>query len=447
VGQNWLRFSLLAVLLIFTLPELSYAVAQPVTLGPLLSSCAIGRTKVFARCGTFGIYEDRKFRTGRVIALRVVILKGAHPTDRAVVFIAGGPGASAVSAAAPIADGLFEKELIKLRNYYDIMLLDNRGMGQSNPFNCDLAPQSDPQSYFSQLWPDKALAKCRASSALTHNLNLYNTLIAVDDLNDVRRGLGYRKIVLDGGSYGTFLALNYIRRHPDSVESSILDGVAPPHFQPPPGAPSGTQIALNDLFKRCRADSLCSRKFPQLPMRFAEIVHRFDKGPMAITVRRATSTHSETFFLSKEVFVDQLRQVLDQPENAASVPFIIERAFYRDYGPLAQMINAVSQGLAHALDWGAFFSYTCADEIPFLSDREIRNAAAFSFAGDSRFRAQQRACKVWGVRPANPGIDDPVRSEIPILVISGRPHHRRGVAILKASETRGGAWRGARNRN
>ncbi|MGA8575148.1 MAG: alpha/beta hydrolase [Candidatus Cybelea sp.] len=117
--------------------------------------------------------------------------------------------------------------------------------------------------------------------------------------------------------------------------------------------------------------------------------------------------------------MDRLRQALYDPQNAATVPFVIERAYDGDYIPMGELVDGMSQALARALNWGAFLSYTCADEMPFISEREVRIAAYASFAGDARFRAQQRACSIWNVASMPPSFDDAVRSELPILLISG----------------------------
>ncbi len=94
-------------------------------------------------------------------------------------------------------------------------------------------------------------------------------------------------------------------------------------------------------------------------------------------------------------------------------------ACHADYGPLGQVLNVMSGGLAGALDYGAFLSYTCADEMPFIAEGDVKAAAAHSFAADLRFRAQQHACSIWNVRPTPPRFNDVVRSDVPILMITG----------------------------
>ena len=388
-------------------------------LGLHLTPCVQGHAKIPAECGSFGVYEDRAAGSGRIISLQLVVLKAKHPAHRAIALIAGGPGQSAVAAAPFIADGRFAKELSALRDGYDVLFVDNRGMGGSNSFACDFAPPAQPGVYFRQLWPDALVSACRKKSAATSNPNLYETNDAVDDLDDVRAALGYPRLVLDGSSYGTLFSFVYMRRHPDRVESAVLDAAFAPHFQPLPGAPAGAQAALNDLIAKCRRDAVCRSHFPAFAQHFDALVRRFDRGPLSVPVRNAATKRTEMVLLSKEVFVDRLRQVLYDPENAASVPFVVERAYHADYAPLGRVVNVVSLGLAHALDWGAFLSYTCADETPFISEDHVKAEAAHSFARDLRLRAQQKACSIWHVPAAPPNFNDIVRSAAPILIVSG----------------------------
>lgn len=362
------------------------------------------------------MYEDRAAQSGRIIQIRFVVIKAKRPAHRAIALIPGGPGQGAVDdEAVPMADDEFEHGLTPLRDSYDLLFMDDRGMGESYPLTCVLAPPSNPALYFKQLFPDSLVTACRTKLSASHNLALYNTNNAVDDLDDLRAALGYPKLVLAGGSYGTFLSMVYVRRHPAHVESVILEGMTAPHFQPLPGEPVGVQTAIDDLIVKCKRDAACNREFPQFAQEFASIVQRLDRGPVAVPVGKKRVMVE----LSKEVFVDHLRQVLYDPDGASYVPYVIDRAYHQDYFPLSRIVNLLAIGLDQDLTMGAFLSYSCSDWIPFLDPDAIAAAAARSFAGDLRIRAQQHACSIWNV-PAMPAeFNDPVRSDAPILIISG----------------------------
>lgn len=399
------------------LSTLGAAPVQP-RLGLHLAPCTLGKTQAPARCGTFGVYENRDSRSGRIIAVHLIVLPAKHHALGAITEIGGGPGEASTDFAAPIADGQFGPARAALRNDYDYVFMDDRGMGQSNAFDCDLTPPNDPAAYMRYLYPPKYVRACRGQSVATHDLTKYNTNNAVDDLDDIRAALGYDKIILSGGSYGTFFSLVYVRRHGEHVRSAILDGVDAPHFQAVPGEPMGVQKAIDDLFVKCAADASCRAHFPHFKAHFSALLRRFDGGPVAVPVQ-TRGGKTQTVKLSKEVFVDSLRHVLYDPYGASYVPYVVERAYANDYAPLGRMMRDIVSSFAHILNMGAFLSYSCADWTPFISSAELADARAHSFASDLRFQAQQQACATIDVPAMPASFNDPVRSGIPVLMIMG----------------------------
>lgn len=394
--------------------------APPPSLGVHLAACTEGKAKVPARCGTFVVYEDRAAASGRTIALRLVVLRATHPSGSAIVWNPGGPGASAVDFAPIIADGIIAKELALLRDRYDVVLLDNRGIGGPNAQQCDLTPSAHPDTYFRRLWPDDVLAACRARLARNANLSLYTTSLAADDLDDLRTALGYPKLVLDGVSYGTYFYLVYMRQHPDRVETALLDGVAPPHLLIIPlEDAAGAQLAMNDLIAACGRDRACQANFPRFAEHFSALVRRFDQAPVRMHIRNAVTKRTQTVTLSKEVFAERLRQTLYDPGAAAYVPYVVERAYRGDDVPLGLLVQVVSLGLAAEVEAGNNLSVTCAEDIPFITEADVRRTSANSFEGDVRVRAQQRACRIWNVDPVPATFNATVRSTAPVLMISG----------------------------
>ena len=410
------RGALLALCILLLIPFGARA-ASP-ELGLHLKPCTIGKAQASAECGTFGVYENRAKHAGKVIALNVVVLKAKHPSHEAIAMIAGGPGQGATEFAEPIADKLFLHDIAALNDTYDIIFMDDRGMGSSNLLQCDFAPQSDPAAYFNQIIPEKQLVACRKRLGATNDLSQYNTNATVDDLDDLRAALGYQKIVLYGGSYGTFFSLVYARRHPQHVDSMVLEGVSAPGFQPLPGEPLGAEIALEDLFMKCRRDAACNKTFPDFPEHFNALIQRLNKGPIPVRLERK-GRPTVTVALSKEVFVDRLREVLYDPDGASYIPYIVEQAYRGNTAPLAHLMDFVTGGLDSDLAMGAWLSFTCADWIPFLNESVVRNAAAHSFAGDLRIRAQQHACSRWDVPAMPAAFNHPVVSDLPILMIEG----------------------------
>ena len=159
----------------------------------------------------------------------------------------------------------------------DIVLVDQRGTGKSNPL--ELRATKTTRSRRSTRTDADSIAllkKCLAG--YDADLRLYTTTIAMDDLDDVRAFLGYDKINIYGGSYGTRAALVYLRQHGDRVRAAILDGVAPTDMRLPLFFPRDAQRALDLLMADCAADTAaCNAKYPDLQDRLRALMERLDK--------------------------------------------------------------------------------------------------------------------------------------------------------------------------
>ena len=119
-----------------------------------------------ARCGTFVVPENRAKQNGHTIGLHVVVLPASSKPVRkdAVTYLAGGPGDAATEQAANLS-----QQLPVLNTNRDILLIDQRGTGQSKPHNADVTQ--------------------------------YGTRMAMDDLDAVRAALRYRQLDVIGSSY------------------------------------------------------------------------------------------------------------------------------------------------------------------------------------------------------------------------------------------------------
>ena len=77
-----------------------------------------------------------------------------------------------------------------------------------------------------------AAAACRQRlTSAGIDLDGYTSAATADDIEDLRKALGYETWNLQGISYSTRLMLTVLRRHPAGVRSVILDSVAAPRGQ------------------------------------------------------------------------------------------------------------------------------------------------------------------------------------------------------------------------
>src|SRR5215471_18048022 len=230
-----------------------------------------------AGCGRYEVFEDRAAKSGRKIALNILIVPAisGKPKPDPVFVLAGGPGQAAASVAK--AGGNY---LIKLNRDRDLVFIDQRGTGESNLLNCSPTAGKDQMGrYFVEGVNADHLRECRAQLEKNANLTLYTSAIAMDDLDEVRAALGYDKINLHGGSYGTYAGFVYMRQHPDHVRAAIFEGVTPVDAKIILPFAKGVEHSLERMFSDCASDADCNKAFPTLRNEFKDVAAKLEKQP------------------------------------------------------------------------------------------------------------------------------------------------------------------------
>jgi pimeloyl-ACP methyl ester carboxylesterase len=377
-----------------------------------LVDCHLEHVGVETRCGSHEVFEDRAKRAGRKIRLNVAVLPALspHPAPDPLFVLAGGPGQGAVSTAPSISIALD-----RVRRDRDIVFVDQRGTGKSNPLKCPAHGEPSLQERLGAQPDDKELRDCLA--AYDADPGLYTTPIAADDLDDVRAALGYAKINLWGGSYGTRAALVYLRRHEDHVRTVTLDGAAPFGLSLPLSVAEDGQRALDRLFDDCARDEACNRAFPDLRKRFDAHLAVLRAHPEETTVAHPLTGEKTAVTIQASGFAGIVRALLYVPELSSLLPFTIDRATKGDYGPLAA--QAWTFQSATDIATGLFLSVVCAEDVPFVTPAEITTETNGTFLGADFVAHTIRACKVWPRGNVEADYRKPVRSNVPALILSG----------------------------
>lgn len=376
-----------------------------------LQPCQVPRVAETLRCGTLEVPENRQAPRGRSIGLRVVVVPAKEPSAGAapLFHLEGGPGIAATMMAP-----FYAVEVPDYRRRRDVVLVDRRGTGGSNALEC---PGDDNRSRLEQMYSAKELADCRRSLEARADLTQYTTDAAADDLDEVRAGLGYETVDLFGLSYGTRLALVYMRRHPDHVRSAVLMGPAPTDLAMPlHHAPDG-QRALELMFADCAGDAGCARAYPRLKEELAAVLDRLDRAPAAVTLPDPRSGRAATYHLTRGGFAEQVRSRLYAPASRAGVPLAIDAASRGDFGPFLEPLRA--GGVGPPIADGLYLSVTCAEDVPFIDPVEAERLAAGTALGMYRVREQRAACAEWPQAHVPADFRDPVESKAPTLILSG----------------------------
>jgi len=365
------------------------------------------------RFGTYTVYEDRDAQAGRTIDLEVFVLAATGPNPRPdpIFYLVGGPGQAAT--------GTFRRMIGSWMNEdRDIVLVSQRGTGRSNGLDCDVVGNDENlQSYLEVLFRPGLFEQCRDQLARRADLTKYTTPIAMDDLNEVRAALGYGRINLVGGSYGTRAALVYLRRHPETVRSAILMGVAPVSFTNPLYHAREGQRALDMIFADCAADPDCHAAFGDLTREFEDVLERLNDAPAEVTVRNPVTGEPVSLTLSRDAFAEALRLIMYYDNT--DVPLLIHRAFEGDYDAIANRGLTSNRAIRNMLAFGMLMCVTCSEDIPRIDLDDIPRLTDGTFLGNGRVRRQMEVCEIWPRGDVPADYAEPVSVDVPVLLLSG----------------------------
>jgi pimeloyl-ACP methyl ester carboxylesterase len=380
-----------------------------------LSDC--GPALPGGRCGTYEVFENRGTKSGRKIGLRVVVLPatGADRQPDPLFFFAGGPG----DAASRIAGGAAQMfaEILKHR---DMVFVDQRGTGASHGLQCTFYDAADPQSALGDFFPPGAVKRCRAELEKDTDLTQYTTSLAMADIDDVREALGYERINLWGGSYGTRAALVYLREHGAHVRSATLMGVLPTSESVPSHFARSAQRALDGVVADCAAEPGCHAAFPALRSEIATVFERLAKGPAPAQVLDPESGEARAVQLSGDLLAEALRYLMYESGSAGLIPALIHNAAQGELGPFAEFALFNRKQIVTGLGSGLYLSVTCAEDLPWIKAEQAEREAKGTFLGDYRYAQQQRACALWPQAKVPASFLAPVESKVPALLFSGQ---------------------------
>jgi pimeloyl-ACP methyl ester carboxylesterase len=241
----------------------------------------------------------------------------------------------------------------------------------------------------------------------------------MDDLYDALLALGYHQVDLWGASGGTREALEFLRRHPRMVRAAILEGTAPVSIKNPLTHAAAAQQALDSLFAQCARDVPCHEGFPRLPNEFARLEQLALRRPLRAHVPSGIGARDSIVELTWPMIAEIVRELSYSAPSERTIPFLVHRASLGDYAPLISAGIRSSRGLRQGIRLGFLLSQTCLEDVPRITDAEIVRETAHTYLGDVRVREQRAACRQWiGITPAV-GNSTPVRSDIPVFLLSG----------------------------
>ena len=395
-----IHFLLSSLILLAFLPACDGSPAIP---SIKLKPCVIAGSS--AECGKLRVYENREAKKGRMIDLNIAVIRASNPQKAAdaVFLLSGGPGVAATQDTGNI-------QLALLMSDRDLVLVDQRGTGGSNEV---VPPQTPDWSGLSPAEVEKAYAAWlkKILPTLKADPRYYTTSVAMDDLDEVRQVLGYDKIDLIGGSYGTTAAQYYLRQHEEHVRSVVLISGSIRNVPIWEHQAAYAQKALDALFARCENDSVCHKAYPEVSSEFGALMERLNAKPVNLEVGNDTLT------LTQPLFAAMVEDMLRDSQRAAGLPRLIHQAYAEN--------DWTAWETASYGDWGhtiMSYSIQCNEAWAAFSPEQTSILGQGSFLlGWNLFRANNYTmlCKYLprGINPE--GTSQQPASQVPVLLFNG----------------------------
>ena len=380
-----------------------------------LKPCRVDGVKEEVRCGVYHVPENRRTREGRMLPLKIVMIpaRRPHPDRGPVFYMAGGPGETATELADLIASfGDAEEQ--------DVVLVDERGTGDGHRLDC-ASPASDDnlQAYLNGPFDPAAARACRDQLARQYDLTQYSTVNFIEDIEEVRRAMGYDKINISAGSFGTYAALMYMRRYPEHVRTAYLSSLVTLSNRVPLYHAEAAQLALNQLFDECDQDAACAAAYPRVRENFQALLEKVRAAPVLTSVRHPRTGAPTEIQLTERAFGDAFRVMLYRSPSAREIPFLIEQAMAGNFSPLAEMAVRASRGVYSGSRMGLHYAITCNEFVSRIRPEEVEPATSGSFLGSWRVKDQMAACSDWPKTELPADYFEPFRTDVPAVLVSG----------------------------
>jgi pimeloyl-ACP methyl ester carboxylesterase len=383
---------------------------SPCTLAPEFVA-----SSVEAQCGSLRVPEDADAPDGRQIDLAIAWIPTDNDEDPDPVFmLAGGPGQSARDSYPSVAPAF--REILRKRH---VILVDQRGTGGSNQLVCRDAEGNSAVTESIEDGP-KAAARfarhCLAQLRDTADPRHYTTTDAVRDLERVRAALGSERINLVGISYGTRVAQQYLRAHPERVRSAILDGVVPNALVLGSEHAKNLEAALDLQFSRCRDEPSCRDALGDPRRNLDRLAAELRSAPRSLRYRDALTGVEKNGELSYGHLAAVVRLYAYAPMAAAMLPLTLHEAAQGRAELLMAQAEMLMGQLSDQIMHGMQLSVLCSEDAPQL---RADSADANSVLGTEFVDFTLAQCAVWPKAAVPENFHAPLRSEVPVLLLSG----------------------------
>ncbi|RNC86943.1 MAG: alpha/beta fold hydrolase [Winogradskyella sp.] len=375
---------------------------------------------------TFGymeVLENRDHPDSKTIKFPVYIFKSRNPNPDPdpIIYTVGGPGYTTMPSAQYMKyyRYLDNRDFILVEqrgNYYAEPHLDCPEWGdaitKSNSFGFD-----DEQT--DQLF-DNAARKCKNRLTKKNiDLNGYNTNEIAADINDLVNVLGIEQYNLLTISYSTKIAQVLLRDYPKRIRSVVMDSPLPLEVSYDEESITNLIEVAEKVLDDCSEDTECDRAFPDLKNRFFNFLREKTENPLSINIQNPENGEMETFHFKGADLIQIFS--LYSTGNVPNLPLEVDKILNGDLSTIISYQTSLFSQKGDGSGKGMRLSVWCSEEYPFNSKEKIEMEANRypEVIGLNPAVFKSSVCEIWGVNPVSKKENEAIKSNVPILLISG----------------------------
>jgi pimeloyl-ACP methyl ester carboxylesterase len=370
-----------------------------------------------AELASLRVPESRHDLRARILDLPVLRFRSdARRPGPPLIYLAGGPGASAIEQATGAWQPMFQR----LSETADVIVLQQRGttlFGSPMPCGTRIDYRMDVPLAVASL-TERCVARCHDCAAHWRaggaDVSGYNVAESADDVHALCEALSAERVSLFGVSYGTRLALETVRRHAERIDRVILAAVqGPDHTYRLPGQ---VQRSLEEVARVYRAHPDVSDVLPDLiefvEGRLGELAER----PVRARAVDPVTGSAVTVTMGDVDLRSLLASMSGSRERIARFPSIAAAFRRGDFSPLARRSMSVRrQPIPSVMP----FLVNCASGVSDARAARIQDEAPRTLAGNLLNVPYPEVCRTIGARDLGPSFRALVRADLPALFISG----------------------------
>lgn len=382
-----------------------------------------------ARCGYVTLPQDYDDPAKSKVEIYFTLIqsRGAAPQPDPLVYLVGGPG----SSGSQLLQTSFNKYLRAFASDRDVIVIDQRGTGLSNPplycrealFRLDEILQSHHADYAELVL--EILTNCHQRlSAKGVQFDTFHSENIARDVVNVMLSLGYEQWNLVGVSYGSRLALTMMRDHPQYLRSVILDSVYPPQADIYLDAYYNGERALAALFTACAADADCGDRYPDFELLFYRLYHQLNQAPL-VAKFTPRGYQELSIKISGYRMYDWVFSWLYEVDSIRQIPRLVyDLAEGHTQDPVRY--GVIYEAAMTSLSLGMHYTVQCQEEYVSTQNRDYDGMLRTHphLSGFVRYPVEgaatlPRLCNLWQAKARPALANAPVTSEIPALLLSG----------------------------